>query len=83
MSEVSHWIIFVIAVPVLFIFFFLAARLLLRIAFALAILALTIFSLHYFSLLPEPCERLVDEFVNLPIIQSLSDWLAPQEGSVE
>jgi amino acid permease len=79
MSEVSHWIILVIAAPVLFIIFFLAARLFLRMAFILAIVALTIFSLHYFSLLPDPVEKAIDKFVNLPIIHSVSEVFAPEE----
>ncbi len=83
MSEVSHWVIFIIAVPVLFIFFYLAARFILRVLFALAILVLTIFSLHYFSLLPEPCEKLVEQFINLPAIQSLSEFFAPQNSKEE
>jgi len=88
MWEIGQWVVLVCVVLAFLVLIWSMAKLLFKVAVVVAAAVLLIFTLNYFSLLPEEAQKYLSELVSQANIDKARTWVdgwtcEPSEGSQE
>jgi len=86
MQEIGQWILLVACILVFLGLIFAVAKLLFRVFVLVAAALIIVGTLHYFSLLPESCQKYVQETVSEENVTKVKTWAGswcPCEKSAE
>ncbi len=75
MWEIGQWVILVCVVLAFLVLIWSMAKLLFKAALVVAAAALIIFTLNYFSLLPEEAQKYLKEVVSEANVEKVRSWM--------